>query len=175
MARQVLSIVSPTIIFANSSTAINLTEAAKELGINPKIVVLGKLTGYTSFDEILKDHNAREIIEFKCARIGKPDDVALIVPSSGTTGIPKATEISHFSLRNCLPPEKIAELEGHICIWAPTLRWHYGVQLAFQVILACATRIVVPEYFDDTVYCEYIEKYKVNIKKILYNLRHYNC
>jgi len=150
-------------IFADSTTAASLREAAEELGINIKVVVLGELNGYDSFDDVLNGHNACEIAEFKCAAIGKPNDVALIVPSSGTTGMPKATEISHSSLYNSLHPERIAEMEGHVCTWIISLRWHYGVQMALQAILACSTRIIVPSYNDYESVYKNIEKYKVNL------------
>jgi acyl-coenzyme A synthetase/AMP-(fatty) acid ligase len=162
-ARYFLSLTSPTIIFADSTTATSLREAAEELGINIKIVALDKLNGYDSFDDILKDHDDCEVAEFKCTAISKPNDVALIVASSGTTGMPKATEISHSSLYNCLHPERIAEMEGHICTWVISLRWQYGVQMAFQAILACSTRIIVPSYNDYESVYEYIEKYKVKL------------
>ncbi|XP_036139949.1 luciferin 4-monooxygenase [Monomorium pharaonis] len=166
-ARYFLSLTSPTIIFTIPLSAANLTEAAKELKMNVKIVVLGKLDGYESLDDILRGHDSHEIAEFNCAPINNPDEVGVLVLSSGTTGMPKATEISHSSMHNCLLPAKVAEMNGHICLFTPTLRWHYGVLLAFKAILAYSTRVVVPDYDTDDVedacskYCSFIEKYRV--------------
>ncbi|XP_039315158.1 luciferin 4-monooxygenase-like isoform X2 [Solenopsis invicta] len=164
-ARYFLSLTSPKIVFATPSSVPSLEEAKKELKINTKIVVFNELNGYKSVEDILRDHDIREITEFKCAKISSPDDVALIALSSGTTGMPKGTEISHSSLYNCLLPEKVTELEGHTCLWEPTLRWHYGVQLAFHAILAYAPHILVPCSViinnDDEAMCEFIKKYQV--------------
>ncbi|XP_011697171.1 PREDICTED: 4-coumarate--CoA ligase 1-like, partial [Wasmannia auropunctata] len=100
-------------------------------------------------------------------------EVGLIVLSSGTTGMPKATEISHTSIHNRMLPVKVAQMKGHVCMFTPTLRWHYGVTLAFKTILACSTRIVAPDcdgivapdgVTDDNecdMYCKFIEKYRV--------------
>ncbi|XP_018350298.1 PREDICTED: uncharacterized protein LOC108753314 [Trachymyrmex septentrionalis] len=164
-ARYFLSLTSPKIVFAMPSLVPILEEAAKKLQINMKIVVSHKLNGYTSVEDILSGHDINEIIEFKCAKISSPDDVALISLSSGTTGMPKGTEISHSSLYNCLLPEKVTELEGHTCLWTHTLRWHYGVQLAFHAILAYSTKILAPCSIilndDDEAICRFIEKYRV--------------
>ncbi|XP_018051977.1 PREDICTED: uncharacterized protein LOC108689634 [Atta colombica] len=160
-ARNFLSMMSPTIIFTIPLSAANLTEAAKELKMNVKIVVFGKLDGYESIDDILKGHDKCEIFEFKCTPISNPDEVGIIVLTSGTTGMPKCTELSHSSLHNCLLPANIAETKDHVCIFTPTIRWQYGIMLAFKIILAYSTRIVVPDYFvDDNIY-KFIEKYRV--------------
>ena len=165
-ARYFLSLTSPKIIFAMPSLVPILEEAMKELQMNMKIVVSHKLNGYTSMEDILSGHDMNEIIEFKCAKISNPDDVALISLSSGTTGMPKGTEISHSSLYNCLLPVKVTELEDHTCLWTHTLRWHYGVQLAFHAILAYSTKILAPCSIilndDDEAICRFIEKYRVS-------------
>jgi len=96
-AKYFLSLTSPTIIFTIPLSAASLTEAAKELKMNVKIVVFDKLDGYESFENILKNHDSREITEFKCASLNNPDETALIVLSSGT-GMPKAIEVSHSSI-----------------------------------------------------------------------------
>jgi len=151
---------SPTIIFTIPLSAANLTEAAKELKMNVKIVVFGKLDGYESIDDILKGHDKCEIFEFKCTPISNPDEVGIIVLTSGTTGMPKCTELSHSSLHNCLLSTNI-EMKDHVCIFTSTIRWQYGITLAFKIILAYSTRIVVPDQFvDDNIY-KFIEKYRV--------------
>lgn len=135
--------------------------------MNVKIVVLGKLDGYESLEDILRGHETREIIEFKCTPISSPHDVALIVLSSGTTGPPKASEISHYSCRSNLLPLKFADIEGQVCMFTPTFRWHYGVMNAFTLIMAYSTRIIVPDYDDAVAICEFIEKYRVSGKDLV--------
>ncbi|KAL0105337.1 hypothetical protein PUN28_016769 [Cardiocondyla obscurior] len=164
-ARYYLSLMSPTIIFTIPLSAASLTEAANELKMDVKIVVLGSLDGYVSLDNILRNHDRSEIDEFKCTPIGHPDEVGLIVLSSGTTGMPKATEISHSSMHNRLPAPKVNDMKDVISMFTPTIRWQYGVMLAFKAILARSTRIVAPDCAteDDMsiLYCQLIEKYQI--------------
>ncbi|XP_011160096.2 luciferin 4-monooxygenase [Solenopsis invicta] len=164
-ARYFLSLTSPKIIFTVPLSAVNLTEAAKELKMDVKIVIIGKLDGYESLDDVLRGHDSREIVEFKCTPISDPDEVCLIVLSSGTTGMPKATELSHSSLHNHQPAVRVAEMTGHICMFTPTIRWQYGITLAFKALLAYATRIVAPDIVSDddacNEYCSFIEKHRV--------------
>lgn len=139
--------------------------------MNVKIVVFGQLDGYESFEDILKNHDSREITEFKCEPLNNPDEVALIVLSSGTTGMPKATEISHSSIiQNCMLPEKLKEIEqGHVCLFSSTIRWQHGVTQILQAILAYSTRIVLPdiaadetEGANDDAFCDIIQTYGVS-------------
>nr|XP_012222073.1 PREDICTED: luciferin 4-monooxygenase-like [Linepithema humile] len=170
-AKYFLSLTSPTIIFSIPLSAASLTEAAKELKINVKIVVFDKLDGYESFEDILKNHDSREITEFKCAPLNNLDEIALIVLSSGTTGMPKATEISHSSIiQNCMPPEKIKDVEGHIFLLTSTIRWQHGVTQILRAILAYSTRIVLPdiaadgaEGANDDVFCDIVQKYGITL------------
>lgn len=133
-----------------------------------KIVIIDKLDGYESFEDILKGHDTREVAEFKCTAITNPKEVCLIVPSSGTTGMPKGTEISHYSINTCLHPANVDNMRDNICLFTPTLRWHYGVLIAYKIIMACSTRIVVPDYDDAVAICEFIEKYRVSGKSIFF-------
>ncbi|XP_036139876.1 4-coumarate--CoA ligase 1 isoform X2 [Monomorium pharaonis] len=164
-ARYYLSLISPTIIFTIPLSAANLTEAAKELKMDVKIVVLGKIDGYESLDNILRGHDNREIAEFNCTPISNLNEVGLICLSSGTTGMPKATELSHVSMYNRVFPAKVYEMNGHICLFLPTLRWHYGILFAFAAIQKYFTTILVNINVNDenrcSKYCSFIERYRV--------------
>ncbi|XP_011331385.1 luciferin 4-monooxygenase-like [Ooceraea biroi] len=163
-AKYFLSLTSPTIIFTISLSAESLTEAAKQLNMDIKVVTIDKLNGYESFEDVLNTHDTCQIAEFKCTPINNPDEVALIVLSSGTTGMPKATKISHTSLHNAMFSQSSKDMKNNICVWTPTLRWHYGVMLAFNALTACATRVVTPDcVLDDFTIqqCQFIEKYRV--------------
>ncbi|XP_014485575.1 PREDICTED: 4-coumarate--CoA ligase 1-like isoform X2 [Dinoponera quadriceps] len=162
-ARYFLELTSPKIVFTISSSAASLRQTAKELKMNLKVVVLDKLDEYESLDEdVLRGHDTREIVEFKCFTT-KPDDVALIVPSSGTTGLPKATKLSHYSLHCCMHSDKVRNLQGHIFIIVPTVRWNYGVLMSFRVISVHAKKIIVPDNDDAEGLLQFIEKYQVSL------------
>ncbi|EFN85795.1 Luciferin 4-monooxygenase [Harpegnathos saltator] len=163
MARYFLSLTSPKIVFTISSSAASLTQAAKELGMNLKVITLDKLDGYESLEEdVMRDHDTRDIDEFKCFTT-QPDDIAIIVPSSGTTGLPKGTEVSHYSLYYSMQPDKYCDLIDHTCIVTSTIRWHYGVLMAYKIIAANAKKIIVPDDDDAEGFCRIIKKYRVTL------------
>ncbi|XP_011705560.1 PREDICTED: luciferin 4-monooxygenase-like, partial [Wasmannia auropunctata] len=165
-ARYFLSLTLPKIIFTIPISAATLKEAAKELKLDVKIVVLGKLDGYESMDDIIKDNDSREIAEFKCTPISNSNEASFIVFSSGTTGMPKATEIIYSSLHYCLYPQKIAKLTNNVFYIHSTLRWIYGISIALQAIVSYSTTILVPKSLidiDAEYICKIVEKYQVTL------------
>ncbi|XP_011705561.1 PREDICTED: luciferin 4-monooxygenase-like [Wasmannia auropunctata] len=164
-ARNFLSSSSPKIIFTIPVSAAILKEAAKELQLDVKIVILGKLDGYESMDDIIKDNDSRDIEEFECTPIDNLDEISIIVPSSGTSGMPKAVEVRHSSIINYLNPQQIAKMKNDVCYFTTTLRWMYGILLALQAILSYSTTILVSETvtnIDVEYICKIIEKYQVS-------------
>ncbi|XP_011705357.1 PREDICTED: luciferin 4-monooxygenase-like [Wasmannia auropunctata] len=128
-------------------------------------------------DDIIKDNDSRDIEEFECTPIDNPDEISIIVPSSGTSGMPKAIEIRHSSINNYLNPQQIAKMKNNICYFTSTLRWMYGILLALQAILSYSTTILVPETVADIdveYICKIIEKYQITliatVPNILINL-----
>lgn len=144
-----------------SASAANLRQAAKKLNMNLKVVTFDKLEGYESLEEnVMRGHDAREIVEFKCFTTD-PDHVAIIIPSSGTTGPPKGIEISHYSLYCSMHPDKNRDLYFQTCMTTSTLRWLYAILIAFKIIAAEGKQIIAPENDDIEVFCQFIEKYRV--------------
>ncbi|XP_011706948.1 PREDICTED: 4-coumarate--CoA ligase 1-like, partial [Wasmannia auropunctata] len=165
-ARYFLSLTSPKIIFTIPKSAATLKEAAKELKLDVKIVVLGKLDGYESMDDIMKDNDSHQIAEFKCTPIGNSNEASFIVFSSGTMGMPKATEIRYSSLHSCLYPQIIAKLKNNVFYIHSTLRWYYGIGMAVQAIVSYSTTILGPETLidiDAEYICKIVEKYQVTL------------
>lgn len=163
-ARYCLSLTSPKIVFVNAASAENLIEAAKEENLKVKVVVIGSLPGFLSLVDILEDQvDSLEIDEFLCSKIDDPCDLAMICSSSGSTGMPKGAELSYASLYNSVTPVEEIHLKNEVSLWLPTVRWHYGLTLIFEVILSDSKRIIIPDNLGEIEICKVIQNHKVSI------------
>ncbi|XP_039315156.1 luciferin 4-monooxygenase isoform X2 [Solenopsis invicta] len=162
-ARYGLSLTSPKIVFVNAESVKNLAEAAKEENLEVKVVVIGNQPGFVSLTDILQDQvDPLEIDEFRCTTVD-PHDTAMICPSSGTTGMPKGTELSYVSLYNNITAVEEVHMINEVTLSIPTIRWHYGLCLMFELILSNAKWIIPPqeEKFNEAQVCKAIQDHKV--------------
>lgn len=163
-AKYFLSLTTPKVVFVNAESVASVAAAAKELGLETKLVVMrGESEGRLSLEDLLRSiTDPAEVGEFRCARITSPDATATIVCSSGTTGLPKGTEISHSAIINYMSVLDVHDLEGHVSMWIPTMRWYCGLFVILQAILKYSKRVLVPDYDEIDELCRIIEKYQVS-------------
>lgn len=153
-------------VFVNASSAENLAEAAKEENLEVKIVIVGSLPGFLSLRDILQeDIPSSEIDEFRCTEIDDPRDLAMICCSSGTTGMPKGTELSYASLYNSVTPIEEVHLIDEVSLWMPTIRWHYGLTLVIEVIISNSKKIIMPDNISEVEICKIIQNQGVSFSQ----------
>lgn len=158
---------SPKVVFVNEESVENLLEAVKEENLEMNVVVIGsapKFLGFVSLADILEEQVSQtEIDDYRCTKIVNPHDLAMICSSSGTTGMPKGTELSYASLYNSITPVEEVHAKNEICVWVPTIRWHYGLTLCIEVVMSDAKWVV---FSDDNMseigLCEVMQKYGVS-------------
>lgn len=167
-ARYFLLLTRPKIVFVNAESAKCLAQVVEENNLNTKLVVFGELAGFedTSLTSLLRSQDPAEIDKFECARLTSPEQVATIVCSSGTSGLPKGTEISHASMINYMAHVKIHDLRGHVSMWTPSMRWYCGLFIVIKAILDCSKRVIVPDYEDIEEICHFIEKYEASNERL---------
>jgi len=161
-ARFFLSLTRPRIVFVNGESAKCLARVIKEDNLDTRLVVFGELRGFedVSLTSVLQSQNTVRIEEFECVKLTSPDQVATIVCSSGSSGLPKGTEISHASMINYMNHVKIHDLRGHVSMWTPSMRWYCGLFIVIKAILDCSKNVIVPDSDDDEMLCHFIEKYE---------------
>jgi len=161
-ARFFLSLTRPRIVFVNVESAKCLARVIKEDNLDTRLVVFGELRGFedVSLTSVLQSQNTVRIEEFECVKLTSPDQVATIVCSSGSSGLPKGTEISHASMINYMNHVKIHDLRGHVSMWTPSMRWYCGLFIVIKAILDCSKNVIVPDSDDDEMLCHFIEKYE---------------
>jgi len=155
-------------VFVNAESAECLAQVVKENNLNTKLVVFGELAEFedASLTSVLRSQDAARIEEFECAKLTSPDHVATIVCSSGTSGLPKGTEINHASMINYMAHVKIHDLRGHVSMWTPSIRWYCGLFIVIKAILDCSKRVIVPDYEDIEEMCYFIEKYEASDERL---------
>ena len=155
-----MTLAQPKVIFANEKSMAVVVEAAKIEMYHPKTVTFGYYPGTTPFSETLTGHSKSAVENFQCVEMKNPEDTCLILFSSGTTGLPKGTQVPHRGIINVLQLNEGLALNSHVSMWFSSLYWISGSLLSLKSISSCVKKIIAPE-FDEKSACEIIEKYKV--------------
>lgn len=135
-------------------------EAAKIEVFRAEMVSFGDYPGTIPFSETLKGHSQSAVANFRCKQTDDPRDTALILYSSGTTGLPKGSQLSYKVIMNILTFTEIFTLKEQIPMWFSSLYWISGSLLTLKSVASGTKRIIAPD-FDETIACEIIEKFKV--------------
>ncbi|XP_014225792.1 4-coumarate--CoA ligase 1-like [Trichogramma pretiosum] len=162
MARHLINLTRPKFIFACENSIKILKEAAiLERLHDVHFVVFGKYVNFVSLRDIMRLQSNKEVLEFEPRLIENPDTPAMILFSSGTTGMPKGVTHSYQTLFTNLENFKLLSIKNCVSLWYSSLYWISGTLCMLQTILACATRVVHAN-FDPEETCKVIEKYNVN-------------
>ncbi|XP_017763750.1 PREDICTED: 4-coumarate--CoA ligase 1-like [Eufriesea mexicana] len=160
LARHFLTLSKPKVIFANEKSVGIVLEAAKIELCQTEMVSFGDYPGTIPFSETLKGHSKSAVVNFRCKEINDRRDTGFILCSSGTTGLPKGTQLSHEVIMNMLALTENLDLNKQVPMWFSTLYWISGSMLTLRSIASGTKRIIAPD-FDETIACEIIDKFKV--------------
>lgn len=126
-----------------------------------KVIFEGGVPNETSIDEILTKATASQVESFRCQQIEDPKEPALLISTSGSTGLSKMAELSHLSMRTLLHPAYMRDIRGKVCLCTSAFRWIPYFISTFRCLRARSTRILTADEKDAMYYYEIIKKYKV--------------
>lgn len=161
MARHSINLTEPKIIFVCESAVETVTQAVRVENQEPTFVVFGEHQEFDSLTSIMSLQTAEEVEEFVPEAARDPDHIAMVLFSSGTTGLPKGVAHSYEMLLLIVYGLGFMPTKNMVCLWYSSLYWISGNFLMLQALVNTTTRIIhsvcEPE---DT--CKVIEKYQVN-------------
>ncbi|KAM3963817.1 luciferin 4-monooxygenase-like [Aphomia sociella] len=89
----------PKIVFCQSEKASDIQLALNELDLDTQIITFDKGDYLYSFSEFLEQHgDGTDIEDFKPSDFDPEETVAILVATSGTTGLPKAAAVTHKNI-----------------------------------------------------------------------------
>ncbi|KAG4067238.1 hypothetical protein HA402_000229 [Bradysia odoriphaga] len=166
-----LRLSKPNIIFATSFTIGKIVQAASKSPFIRKVICVDDkqpnkaVTKYSKYINATKSSNE----EFACKPVDINSNIALILCSSGTTGLPKGVQLTQANLWRA-----VSHLHDHFNLLADALDggisilsiipWFHAYGLMTTIGMAiCGAKLVTFPRFNEKIFLRSIETYKVNL------------
>uniref|UniRef100_A0A182NL03 Luciferin 4-monooxygenase n=1 Tax=Anopheles dirus TaxID=7168 RepID=A0A182NL03_9DIPT len=176
--KHAIGLANPQLIFISPDVLEKLMRTLQGMqGPKPRVVLCGEHpASHARYPELipfasLLDHSPPDLVRYRPDPVDKVGHVALIVLSSGTTGLPKGVELTHQSIiatiAHSKESAKLIELPEQLVALAVTPLFHVvaGVGLLNMVTNNC--RCVVMPRFDPHLFLSCIQKYGVNLMTLV--------
>ncbi|XP_055389976.1 uncharacterized protein LOC129618962 [Condylostylus longicornis] len=157
--KHIYSFTKPKIIFCDPENYEAMKASNAELNLNASIYLMkGHVEGVEPVDVFLKSTGKESnFIPPKLQDGG--DQVATILCSSGTTGLPKGVCMSHRMLTRQIDFANLTEDEVFFCY--STLYWLTGLFMLILGTMNKCSRIIIDEPFSTETFFDIVEKYRV--------------
>ncbi|KAL4235621.1 hypothetical protein ACF0H5_004016 [Mactra antiquata] len=123
-----------------------------------KVITFGEADGYTSFSSLLDPSN----VSYTTPEGDPKTCIAALMSSSGTTGFPKAVQISHYNMvSNTIQQRsaKITDASDNFVVFLPLFH-AYGLYIITVTVHSIGGKIVLMSKFQPDMYLDLIQKHK---------------
>ena len=146
----------------------NAQRAALQVGIVATFTV-GKVKGFVSVDELVQDDGSRFPSD---ASISPKEDVAVLLYSSGTTGLPKGCMLTHYNLiaLACIKGQESffnVNLQSVVLSVLPLFHG-YGQTVTMGMALSRGSELVILRQFEPKIFLHTLENCRVKYLLIKY-------
>ncbi|XP_023311202.1 4-coumarate--CoA ligase 1-like isoform X5 [Anoplophora glabripennis] len=156
-----LKLIKPRIIFIDLESLPLMEKCLKESQVNTELVVFGESEKYSNFNEYLEPSIEED--NFRPVVVDNVMETAVILFSSGTTGLPKGICLSHYGILGQISNEGMKVWDNHggsVLLLYTTLYWISAVQMLLKCITEGCAKVVCKQ-FDAAATWRLVEKYKV--------------
>lgn len=153
----------PKLVFCEAHNEVYVKEAIAQLSLVSKIVIIGDniSNGDITLEQLYQPVDVDVEKPFYPTLISNPKTTtALIVCSSGTTGLPKGVCLSHSQVVSYLTHNPILSNQDVMLAFS-SLYWVTGIMTLMQGTVAGAKRIVTTRPFSPDFLLDLIEQYKL--------------
>lgn len=157
----------PKVFFCSSGCLEKVLSIAQKNKYIQHVIVLGNVNSSNSiavsFEELMNSKKFVSYPDFDAPRVDKDENVALIVCSSGTTGMPKGVQLTQRNILSVIDAqfEPGAIMFSGISVLS-VIPWFHAFGCLSLVLTSCmeTTMVFLPK-FEEKVFLGAIEKYKV--------------
>nr|BAL40874.1 firefly luciferase [Cyphonocerus ruficollis] len=165
-----LNISQPTIVFTSKRALHKILEVQKQLPVIKKIVVLDSkddFMGMQSMHSFIKHYLPADFneLDYKPESFDRNEQVALIMNSSGSTGLPKGVQLTHKNVvvrfSHCKDPVFGNQIIPDTAILT-VIPFHHGFGMFTTLgYVTCGFRIVVMHKFEEELFLRSLQDYKI--------------
>ncbi|CAH1973805.1 unnamed protein product [Acanthoscelides obtectus] len=150
--------VRPKILFVESKSVRLIDDCLTEAGIDAEVVVYGEIEDHACFQELLTPQEDEG--EFQPEVVASLEETAIVLFSSGTTGLPKGIMISHYALLMQCQNMKQSENFGNVMLSYATLYWISTVIILTTMTYIGGARVICSKFNPKQTWL-LIEKYQI--------------